>query len=387
MISTLSAIGFGFGSAASSFIARAYGAKDQERLACYATHALMASLCHAIALSVFGHFFADDLFRLMGASEAVLEHVMAYARVWFYGCFLIIIPMVGNSIIRATGNTRLPGTVMVLSAMTNIGLDPIFIFGWGPIPEFGIQGAAIASVGSYAVAFIFIVYKLIVSLDMLRFSFIRRQSLKVWRDLMSIAYPAIMTNFTVPISVGITTAFVAAYGDEAVAGFGIASRIESFILVPMFGLASVMGPFTGQNLGAGRVDRMQSAFRWSAKAMIGYSLVCTLLVYLFGYALIGLFDTTDAVEQQSFLYLSLVLWASGFSGIVVSTNSCANAVGRPMIAVVINIGRFFCAYLPLLYVLNWLFGLHGVYLSISLSSCLMALVALYLRRYLVANPK
>lgn len=382
MINVLSALAFGFGAAGSSLISRAYNQKDQSQLSFMATQTLAIALVHALVFAVLGLMFAGHIFTWMGASEALLEEILAYANVWFYGCFLVIVPMVGNSIIRATGNTRLPGYVMFSIALVNIVLDPIFIFGWWIIPPMGIRGAAVATLLAYSVAFFLALYVLFARLKMLRLSALRSNPLRVWRSLLHIAYPSVLTNLMVPISIAITTAFIAHYGEAAVAGLSVALRIESFALVPVFGLASVMSPFAGQNMGAGREDRMREALRWTNKVMLAYGACIYLLLFFLGESIVAIFDITPAVKEEAITFLQYVGWSYGLLGIAVVTNSSANALARPLIALVINLGRLFLIYLPLLWLLEVLIQTTGIYLSMSLATLFTALVAIYLRRYL-----
>jgi Na+-driven multidrug efflux pump len=133
---------------------------------------------------------------------------------------------------RATGDTRLPSLLMVLAAVLNVILDPIFIFGFGPIPAMGLNGAATAALLARSAIFIGTVLVMRYRLDML--SFRKPDSLELarsWRDILHVGIPAAGTNAIVPLGAVIVTAMIARYGPDAVAGFGVASRIESMMLV------------------------------------------------------------------------------------------------------------------------------------------------------------
>lgn len=387
MISVLSALGFGFGSAASSFVSRAFGQQDEHSVGLYASQGLAVAFVHAIAFSLFGRLFAPDIFRMMGASEQLLDMILAYANIWFNGCFLVIVPMVANSIIRGTGNTRLPSVLMLIIAGVNILLDPLFIFGWKFIPAMGIQGAALASLTAYSVAFVVALYVLARRLGYLQLKYLKLWSWPVWRSLLHIAYPSILTNLVVPVSIGITTAMVAKYGEVAVAGLSVALRIESFALVPIFGLASVMAPFVGQNMGAGRVERMSESLTWSTKAMMLYGAFVYIVIMLAGQQLVSIFHIPAAVELEAIRFLELVGWCYGLLGLAVITNSCANALAMPMIALTVNLGRLFVVYLPLIYLFQYLWGIEGVYLAIGAATLIMAAVSVYLRRFFLPGDR
>ena len=176
----------------------------------------------------------------------------------------MIIPMVGNSAIRATGDTKTPSLIMFISALVNTVLDPLLIFGIGPFPAWGLEGAAAATVFARAISLsisFFILYK---REKMIIFKPpVFQEWYDSWKKILYIGLPAAGTNLIIPVSMGIITRFVSGFGVEAVAALGVATRVESFSLTVIMALSSVIIPFVGQNFGAGKIDRIRKAVRLS----------------------------------------------------------------------------------------------------------------------------
>ena len=152
------AIGLGIGT--SAVIAKALGSNKIEEARFDASVSLIVALLLVILLSFVGYLLIDPIFTLLGAGQLVLPLIHDYMNIWFIGSVFLITPMIGNSVLRASGDTKTPSIVMGGAGLINAILDPILIFGWGPVPALGIQGAAIASVIAWGVAVIIILYVL-----------------------------------------------------------------------------------------------------------------------------------------------------------------------------------------------------------------------------------
>jgi len=382
IINLLSALGFGCGSAASSLIARVQGAQNTDLVQRYALQALLFGLAHAILFCIAGLIFAPTLFRWMGASEPQLKLILDYANVWFLGSYLVLIPMVANSILRALGNTLVPGLIMIVIAVVNIVLDPIFIFGGMGIPPLGIAGAAYASLCAYGIAFIGAFILLHSQIKLLSWRALSLNPAMLWRNLAAIAYPAILTSMIVPLSAGITIAIVAQYGEKFVAGLNIALRVESLVLVPLFGIASVVSPLVGQNYGAGKLRRARQSVELASRTVVIYALLASGLMFIFGWLAIDLFQVPTAVKTIAMDFVKIVFWSHSLLGVIVVTNSASNALGRPMIAAFLNCAKLLIVYLPLAFIFSQAWQVQGVYWAIALANGLVGLLALWLQRRL-----
>lgn len=183
-----------------------------------------------------------------------------------------------------------------------------------------------------------------------------------------------------PLSVAITTWLVADYGSEAVAGYGVASRIESFGLIILFALSSVISPFIGQNFGAQKYERMRRSVMLSFKFSWGWGVLLTLIFWLLADNFAGLFTEDAAAIVASSQYLYIVPISYGLLGIVYISSNVANGVGQPVPALVMSFSRLIILYLPLAWGLSTWLGLTGLYMATSLANILVGLGAFYWRR-------
>jgi putative MATE family efflux protein len=382
IISILLSLAFGIGIGTSSVIARAIGAQQHTLVQAYCTQAILIALIVAICFAVLGYHFMDPIFTLLGAPQDLFELIHEFMDIWFLASFVVVIPMVGNSAIRAAGNTKLPSMVMISVAIVNMILDPILIFGLLGFPKLGLAGAAISTVCAYSIALVIGLYVLIKKFDFLSLKSCYGRVLQSWQAILKIAVPAVGTNLIAPLSIAITTWLVARFSPESVAGFGVASRIEAIFLVVIMGLTSIMGPFVGQNWGAEKHDRVFEALKMSFKFVALWGLGASVCLWLFAKPLTGLFSADESVIESSTLYLYLVPISYLFLGIIMLSSSAANGIGRPMPSLVMSLLRLIVIFIPLALALGNFFDLAGIYLATSLANIIVGTGALYWVRHL-----
>jgi len=386
IIAILLSLAFGTGIGTSSVIARAIGSQQPLLVQSYCTQALFIALTIAIVFAVLGFQWMDAIFSLLGAPQALFPYIHEFMDIWFLASFVVVVPMVGNSAIRAAGNTKLPSVVMLSVAIVNMILDPILIFGLLGFPKMGLAGAAIATICSYSIALVLGLYFLIFKFKFLTLQSCYSRVFESWKAILRIAIPAISTNLIAPISVAITTWFVASYSPEAVAGFGVASRIESIFLVLIMGLSSIMGPFVGQNWGAKKYHRVFEALQISFKFVIMWGLLATVILWFFATPLAGLFSDDPKVISSASHYLQIVPISYLFLGIIMLASSTANGIGLPAPSLIMSFLRLLALYIPLALVLGNLFELSGIYLAATVANLIVGLGAyLWCRRLKQAN--
>lgn len=360
MVVTSVAIGLGAGT--SSVVARAIGSQDHRRARRLATDSLILSFGITAAVSVIGVLTIAPLFRLLGAPEDMIPLIAGYMKILYTGVPFVVVGMVGMSTMRATGDTRLPSMLMVIAAIANVILDPILIFGIGPIPAMGLNGAASAALISRAAIFAGTVYLMRMRLDLLTFNKPDgKELLSSWRDILHVGIPAAGTNAIIPVATGVITAMLARYGPEAVAGFGVASRVESLMLVIFYALSAIIGPFVGQNISANRPDRIFQALKLCTIFCLGSGLAIALLLAILGEWIPGLFSENTDVTSVAALFLMIVPISYGAYGIVMVMNASFNGMGKPMPAVHISVGRMIVIYVPLAIVGDKMFGVAGIF--------------------------
>ena len=384
MIVTSVAIGLGAGT--SSVVARAIGSDDHARARRLSTDSLILSLIIAIVCAVVGMLTIDPLFAMLGAPADMMPTIRPFMMILYSAVPFIMLGMVGTASMRATGDTLLAGKLMIAAAILNILLDPIFIFGFGPIPEMGLNGAAIAGLLSRGAFFVVGTWYLRYRLDLVTFGKPDRAELRQsWRDVLHVGLPAAGTNVIVPMGLALVTAMIADFGPKAVAGFGVASRIESLVLVPFYALSAIIGPFVGQNLSALREDRIQLSLRLSAIFCIASGLAIAAILALASGFLPRLFSDSPEVIDVTKTFLWIAPIGYGTYGIVMFVNASFNGLGRPMPGVAVSVMRIVVLYIPLALIGKALFGIVGIFGAYALANLLSGGIAFMWARIVVSR--
>lgn len=384
MIITSVAIGLGAGT--SSVVARAIGSGDHRRARRLATDSLLLSFMITAVMAGIGILTINPLFKLLGAPADMIPMIRSFMIILYSGIPFLVVGMVGTSSMRATGDTVLPGKLMMAGALLNVILDPIFIFGIGPVPAMGLDGAATAALIARGSMFLGTVYFMVRRLDMISFNKPNPAELKKsWADILHVGLPAAGTNAIIPVAMTLITAMIARYGPEAVAGFGVASRIESLVLVIFYALSSVIGPFVGQNLSAGHEQRIQLSLRLCALFCLTSGLVIALILALAGDFIPTLFSQNPDVTNVTRLFLWIAPISYGAYGVVMVMNAAFNGLGKPMPAVYISVTRMMVVYLPLAIVGRALFGIAGIFAAYAAANVLTGLLSYLWARGAVRN--
>ena len=373
MIVTSVAIGLGAGT--SSVVARAIGAEKLERAQRLTTDSLLLSFLITAVIAAIGVATIDPLFRLLGAPEEMIPMIRSFMLILYSGVPFIVVGMVGMASMRATGDTKLPSKLMIGGAVLNVIFDPILIFGFGPIPAMGLNGAATAALLARGIVFVGAVYLLLTRYKMFSLAIPDREKLKrSWADILHVGLPAAGTNAIIPVATTIVTGMVARFGPDAVAGFGVASRVESLVLVIFYALSSTIGPFVGQNLSAGKEGRIQLSLRLTSVFCMGVGLVIALILALASGALPRMFSDNPNVIEVTQLFLWIAPISYGAYGVVMVMNAAFNGLGRPMPAVYISVTRMMVIYVPIALVAQKFFGIAGIFAAYALANLLTGIL-------------
>jgi len=374
MIVTSVAIGLGAGT--SSVVARAIGADDHRRARRLATDSLLLSFLITAAVSSIGVMTINPLFRLLGAPEDMLPLIRGFMTILYGGVPFVVVGMVAMASMRATGDTRLPSKLMILASILNVVLDPILIFGLGPVPALGLNGAATAALLSRGVLFGGGLLLMRYRLDLVSFNRPNSEELRnSWRDILQVGIPAAGTNVIVPVGAAVVTAMIARYGPDAVAGFGVANRIESMMLVLYYAMSAIIGPFVGQNLSAGKETRILESLRLCMLFCIASGLVIAAGLALASEWLPSLFSNNPEVVSIARTYLLIAPISYGAYGMVMVMNASFNGLGHPLPAVGISLGRIVAMYLPLAVVGMLLLQATGIFVAYAVANILSGILA------------
>ncbi|UCB47501.1 MAG: MATE family efflux transporter [Spirochaetota bacterium] len=366
----------GLGVGASSVLSRAIGEGDQHKVKRITTDSLVLSFSIVVVFVIAGMLTIEPLFRLLGADDNILPLIKDYMRIWYIGVPFVIIPMVGNSAIRATGDTTTPSIIMVVAICVNLVLDPLLIFGIGPFPRWELAGAAVATVIARAVTMVLSLFILGRRERMLTTEVPSlKEILESWKKILYIGLPAAGTYIIIPLSMGVITRLVASFGPESVAGFGVATRIETFALTQIIALSVVLIPFIGQNMGAGKYERIRKGLKYSQLFALIWGLVLFLIFIFTARQFAGVFNKNSSVIESTALYLLIVSVSYGAQGVFQLVSSAFNAINKPFPAAILALVRMFGLYIPLALLGSRIFGLRGIFAAASAANLVIGAVS------------
>lgn len=368
-------ISIGLGAGTSSVVSRAAGEKNEAAVKEFITDSISLTVLIVGAVSVIGLCTLEPLFRLLGVCDEIMPMVIDYMVPWYLSAVPMAVPMVVMASFRALGNTKLQGQVMITMALLNAALDPILIYGWWIFPRMEIQGAAVASLIVRLGGLALMLYWLVFKFKLMVNPFNLARAMASWRKVLHIGVPAIATNIIIPASGAVVVAVVATHGNEAIAGFGAAIKVEAIALIGFYALSAVIGPFSGQNLGAGEVKRLHRSQRISAYfcIVVGFFVACVLA--LCGKYIGQIFSDNPAVIDVVQNYMFIVPVSYFAYGVVMVANASFNGLGHPFPGVFLSSSRVILFLFPLAWLGNEQFGLVGVFGAIALSNIIVGVWA------------
>ena len=378
VISTLMSLAFGLGIGTSAVLSRAIGKGHMARVRQLTTHSLLLIALGMVFISFLGIMTLNPLFRAMGAEEDLIPLIHEYMFIWYLGVGLVAIPIVGNSAIRASGDSKTPSLVMMMAAIINAVLDPLLIFGLCPFPQMGIQGAAVATVISYSCALMAGLWVLGKKKGMLDLSFPSPKRIwESWKRVLYIGLPAGLTSMLAPVLTAVLTRMVSVYGEDAVAAFGVGTRLESLATIGMMALSAILTPFIGQNLGAGNQQRIFTAMKYITRFSIVWGVIACIILAALAVPLATLFSESEHVQDLISSFLWIVPISYGFYGMAMLAVSACNGLQKPIQATAINLMRLFILTLPLAWFGSWGWGLTGLFAGLSAGYFFSGTIAMF----------
>ncbi|MBB4079364.1 putative MATE family efflux protein [Lewinella aquimaris] len=383
MMTLIYSVGIGLSLAPMALIARFIGEKNTALASRAAGQAIALTLVISLLMAVPGYIYAADLLRLMGGSEAVVEKGVGYTRIMFAGNGIIMLLFLLNGIFRGAGEAATAMRVLWIANGINIVLDPLFIFGLGPIPGFGVEGAAIATTIGRGLGVVYQLYILFTGRSIVRIA------TSHWRiDMgMQLRIVRIAANGAFQYLIGSASwiflaRVVASFGDSAVAGYTVAIRLILFTLLPAWGLSNAAATFVGQNLGAKQPGRAERGVWWTLGITSVYLAILSFGYYFFAGSLVQGF-TEDAVAF-GYGVEALQVFAIGyvFFGLGLIPVQAFNGAGDTLTPTLLNFVCFWLLEIPLSYYLAVNLGheVEGVIWAVVVAELVLALIAIILFR-------
>lgn len=377
----LYSIGMGLSMAVTAIVARRIGEKEKEKAGISAVQSIFLAILISLPFSIAGIFYSKELLALMGADEWVLEHGYPYMQWMLGGNAVIMLLFIINAIFRGAGDAAIAMRVLWIANGINIVLDPILIFGWGPFPELGIEGAAIATNIGRGVGVLTQLWFLFKGVKHIRV--LRTQMHLRWKIIVAIIKTSLggigqmiiaMTSWIFIMRI------LADYGSQVVAGTTIAMRIMMFTMMPAWGMSNAVATLVGQNLGAQKPDRAERAVWvtgiWNMIFLIGVAVV----YFLDSESLVGIFSDDAEVISVGAMWLRIVSYSYFVYGWWMVASQAFNGAGDTITPTKINFFFFWLLEIPLSYFMATTLGMEhsGVFWAIFIAETAVGLFTLWL---------
>ncbi len=377
------AVGSGISTASTALIGHSLGAGHPENAELYAAQTLSFALIHGLFVTLLGLVSAPVILTLLGASGDYLRTAHSYVGAIFSGSGFFIANQSQNGVLNAAGDTKSFRNFLVVAFLLNLIYDPWFIYGGLGLPALGLTGIAWATVFIQAMGSIYLFSRV------LKTGLVSRKSwrlviprLKPFSDLARQGFPSSLTMLTVAFGIFLITWFVGRFGKEAVAAYGIATRIEQIVLLPVMGLNVATLAMVAQNSGAHRFDRVKETVKRALGSGFALMTLGSAAVFLGSEQLMGLFTRDHKVVAIGTGYLQIAAFVFGAYVILYINSFALQGIKRPQVSLAIGVFRQFLAPIPLFWLLSihlgW--GLQGVWWGILLVNWCAALISLFIIR-------
>ena len=383
VITLVYAIAMGLSMAVTALVARRIGEKNYTRAADVGFQSILLAAILGLVLSVAGYVFADDVLRLMGAQSDLITEGVSFTRIMYAGSSSILFLFLINGIFRGAGDASIAMRSLWLANGLNMLLDPLLIFGWGPIPAFGIAGAAIATTLGRSIGVLYQLYYLLNGSSVIKLTLsnivLRLHTMK---EMVELSVGGIGQILVGSASWIFMVRVVSLFGAEALASYTIAFRVIMFTLLPTWGMSNAAATLVGQNLGANEPQRAELSVWRTAYISMAMLLVISLVFYFYAESIMFFFTTDAAVVAEGAQGLQIVALGYLFYGFGIVVGNAFNGAGDTRTPMYISIVAFWVLQIPLAYVLSVYLQLQsmGVYIAVTVSYSAYALLSIIVFR-------
>lgn len=370
------AVGTGVG--INSFISRRLGEKNQELANNGAANGIFISIISWLVFLLVGIFLTVPFFKLFNPTPGVMKYGVDYTSIILIFSVGVMVEIAIEKVLQATGNMIFPMIFQLIGAVTNIVLDPLFIFGIGPFPRMEVAGAAIATVIGQILAMLFAIYifffkKHAVQVHVRNF----KPSLKIIKNIYAVGFPSIIMQSISSVLVVGLNAILMGFSEAAVSVHGIYYKMQSFVFMPVFGLNQGLMPIMGYNFGAKNKDRLHSAIRYGCIIAAFIMLCGTVIFWVFPAQILSLFNANDDILNMGITAMRFISLSFLPAAIDIIFSTTFQAVGKGFSSMILSLLRQLVFILPAALVLSN-FGVNAVWFAYPIAEVGALIVAIFL---------
>lgn len=367
------AFGIVLGTGGSSIISRALGAREKEKAERVLGNVFSLSLILSVLIAVPCLFYLDPILKVFGATAGVLPYARDYLKYIILGGVFFVFGVAAQNIVRSEGNARFAMNAMIVGGGLNIFLDPFFMFGFG----MGVEGAAIATVLSQAVASVWLLLYYLKGKGSVQFRpETLKPDMKIIKEIGAIGTGSfVMESASSVMMIFVYNALANYGGDVAIAVFGIVMKINSFIFLPLLGIAFGLQPIVGFNYGAKRYERIAEAVKSALVVTTTFGVFGLLIVYIFAEKLFIIFSADPEYLELGKIAVRVMVLGTPLIGLNVVTSILFQALGKARPAFLLSISRQLLFLIPAVVILPGLYKLDGVWAAFPVSDLLAFLLS------------
>ena len=373
------AISIGVQAGTQSLISNSVGAKENKLASLYVAQSITLAIIISIFVTLFGLNFSEFLLKIMGSSQESIILTREYLDIIFYGSIIILVQLSLNGTLAAQGDTKSYRNILIISFFLNIFLNPLFIFGYGIIPAFGIAGLAISTLIAQGVGVLYLIYK-VYCCKLKKFLYLQCfiPKINLLINLFKQSVPIMFTMLMIMFGVFNIFYFVGQFGELSTAGYGTAVRIEQVLLLPVIGLNTAVLTIAGQNYGAKFFNRIKEVYGKALFFGSGFMIVAGVIIYLSSSLVISFFTTDQEVIRSGALYLKVAALIGPIYPVFFITSALFQALKLAIYSLYMTIIRLtLIPFLSLWYVINIRGGEYqDIFYTIMVTNWLMGLAVL-----------
>ena len=376
-------VAIGLSTAATAVVARRVGENNKKGAREAAVQAIMIGVVLSTVMGIIGAYFAEDILRLMGAEESVIATGVGYTRIIFGTNVVILLLFLLNGIFRGAGDASLAMRSLWLANGLNIILDPLLIFGFGPIPAMGVEGAAIATSIGRGCGVLFQLYILFRGSGIIKIAWRHfRVQWKIVYNLLDIALGGTLQFLIASASWIFLVRIISEFGSEVVAGYTFALRLIIFTILPSWGMANAAATLVGQNLGAQKPERAESSVWKTAYYNMIFLLVVSIIYFIWAESFMRFFTQEQVVIDVGVICLRIMCAGYVFFAYGMVISQAFNGAGDTRTPTLMNFVCFWLVEIPVAYLLalHWGWGPEGAFWAIAISETLLAIICIVLFR-------